>query len=110
MPPFRKKPSLNQSASSPANRATGHIALSVAAAGGRTRRTRVHEDGSLRVRFPNAAPEALEAVIVNTGGGMTGGDRFAIEIGLEAGASLIAGGAAAEENLPLERTRCRNGG
>lgn len=80
-----------------ANRATGHIALSVAAAGGRTRRTRVHEDGSLRVRFPNAAPEALEAVIVNTGGGMTGGDRFAIEIGLEAGASLIAGGAAAEK-------------
>ena len=32
-----------------ANRATGHIALSVAASGGRTRRVRVHEDGSLRV-------------------------------------------------------------
>ena len=36
-----------------ANRATGHIALGVAAREGRTRRTRVHEDGSLRVRFPN---------------------------------------------------------
>jgi urease accessory protein len=46
-----------------ANRATGHIALSVAAAGGVTRRQNVHEDGSLRVRFPNATPEALEAVI-----------------------------------------------
>lgn len=80
-----------------ANRATGHIALSVAAANGRTRRARVHEDGSLRVRFPNAAPESLEAVIVNTGGGMTGGDRFAIEIALEADASLIAGSAAAEK-------------
>jgi urease accessory protein len=80
-----------------ANRATGHIALGVAASGGRTRRTRVHEDGSLRVRFPNAAPEALEAVIVNTGGGMTGGDRFAIDIALEAGSSLIAGTAAAEK-------------
>ncbi len=65
-----------------ANRATGHIALRVAASAGRTRRTRVHEDGSLRVRFPNAAGEALEAVIVNTGGGMTGGDRFAVEIAL----------------------------
>jgi urease accessory protein len=42
-----------------ANRATGHIALSVAAAGGRTRRVRVYEDGSLRVRFPNGAPESL---------------------------------------------------
>jgi urease accessory protein len=80
-----------------ANRATGHIALSVAASAGRTRRTRVHEDGSLRVRFPNASAQALEAVIVNTGGGMTGGDRFAIEIALGAGASLIAGTAAAEK-------------
>jgi urease accessory protein len=80
-----------------ANRATGHIALSVAAAGGVTRRSRVHEDGSLRVRFPNAAAQALEAVIVNTGGGMTGGDRFAIEVAVEAGASLMVGSAAAEK-------------
>jgi urease accessory protein len=80
-----------------ANRATGHIALSVAALDGRTRRKLVREDGSLRVRFPNAAPGALEAVIVNTGGGMTGGDRFSIDIALEAGASLIAGTAAAEK-------------
>ena len=80
-----------------ANRATGHIALRVAAGAGRTRRTRVHEDGSLRVRFPNAAGEALEAVIVNTGGGMTGGDRFAVEIALGDGARLIASTAAAEK-------------
>jgi urease accessory protein len=80
-----------------ANRATGHIVLSVAAAGGVTRRARIHEDGSLRVRFPNGAPETLEAVIVNTGGGMTGGDRFAIEIEVGEGASLIAGTAAAEK-------------
>ena len=80
-----------------ANRATGHIALSVVAAGGVTRRSKVHEDGSLRVRFPNAASDALEAVIVNTGGGMTGGDRFAIELAVGEGASLIAGTAAAEK-------------
>ena len=47
--------------------------------------------------FPNASAEALEAVIVNTGGGMTGGDRFAIEIALGEGARLIAGSAAAEK-------------
>jgi urease accessory protein len=80
-----------------ANRATGTIALSVKALDGRTRRSHVHEDGSLRVRFPNAAPEALEAVFVNTGGGMTGGDRFTIDLALEAGTSLIAGTAAAEK-------------
>lgn len=80
-----------------ANRATGHISLSAAVVSGRTRRKFVHEDGSLRVRFPNASPAALEAVIVNTGGGMTGGDRFTIDIALEQGASLIAGTAAAEK-------------
>ena len=80
-----------------ANRAMGTIALSVKQLDGRTRRSHVHEDGSLRVRFPNAAPEALEAVFVNTGGGMTGGDRFTIDLALEAGTSLIAGTAAAEK-------------
>ncbi|HEY8000109.1 MAG TPA: urease accessory protein UreD [Pseudolabrys sp.] len=80
-----------------ANRATGHIALRVAVESGRTRRSRVHEDGSLRARFPNAAGKALEAVIVNTGGGMTGGDRFAIDVAVGTGASLIVGTAAAEK-------------
>lgn len=80
-----------------ANRATGHIALSVSAHDGITRRAKVHEDGSLRVRFPNATPDALEAVLVNTGGGMTGGDRFSIEMDVGEGASLIAGTAAAEK-------------
>ncbi len=80
-----------------ANRAAGHIALRVVASAGRSRRTRLHEDGSLRARFPNAATDALELVIVNTGGGMTGGDRFAIDIALGQGANLIAGTAAAEK-------------
>lgn len=80
-----------------ANRATGRIALSVAAAEGRTRRARVAEAGSLRVRFPNVTGDPLEAVIVNTGGGMTGGDRFAVELDVEEGASLVAGTTAAEK-------------
>jgi urease accessory protein len=79
-----------------ANRAHGCIALSVAAERGRTVRRRVHESGSLRVRFPNSEKN-LEAVIVNTGGGMTGGDRFSVSIALEEGATLVAGTAAAEK-------------
>jgi len=78
-----------------ANRATGRIALAVKAQGGVTRRSRVHEAGSLRVRFPNVTSEALEAVIVNTGGGMTGGDCFSIAIAVGEGARLVAGTAAA---------------
>jgi urease accessory protein len=80
-----------------ANRASGRIALAVQAAGGMTRRSRVHEAGSLRVRFPNVTGETLEAVIVNTGGGMTGGDRFSIALEVGEGARLVAGTAAAEK-------------
>jgi urease accessory protein len=79
-----------------ANRATGRIALHAVAQNGQAVRARVHEDGSLRVRFPSAET-ALEAVIVNTGGGMTGGDRFSVSLTADAGARLIAGTAAAEK-------------
>lgn len=80
-----------------ANRATGRVALSVAAEGDRTRRRVVREEGSFRVRFPNAEGDALEAVLVNTGGGMTGGDRFSVALDVGENARLVAGTAAAEK-------------
>jgi len=81
-----------------ANRAVGRVALSVAAAPGGSRRTRVHEAGSLRVRFPNGDRRAaLDAVLVNTAGGMAGGDRFDIDINVAAGARLTVTTAAAEK-------------
>jgi urease accessory protein len=80
------------------NRALGHIALAVDAASGVSRRRRVHEAGSLRVRFPNTErPERLDAVIVNTAGGMTGGDRFSIDVTVGLGAGLTVTTAAAEK-------------
>jgi urease accessory protein len=80
------------------NRAVGHIALAVDSALGVSRRKRVHEAGSLRVRFPNAErPDTLEAVIVNTAGGMTGGDKFDIEMTVGSGAGLSVTTAAAEK-------------
>src|SRR5579863_4697728 len=81
-----------------ANRATGHIALSVTATHGSSRRARVHEAGSLRVRFPNGHDKgALDAVIVNTAGGMTGGDRLELDFDVGAGARLSVTTAAAEK-------------
>ena len=63
------------------NRAVGRIAFSVAATPGGSRRSRVHEAGSLRVRFPNSINrDTLDAVILNTAGGMAGGDDFSIDI------------------------------
>jgi urease accessory protein len=63
-----------------ANRALGTITLSAHHDGRATRRQHVHEQGSLRVRFPGQPAPELAAVIVNTAGGMAGGDRFAIDI------------------------------
>lgn len=80
-----------------ANRAVGRISLAVAAADKATRRVRVHEEGSLRVRFPNTDPGECEAVIVNTAGGIAGGDRFALDVEVGPRARLSVSGAAAEK-------------
>jgi urease accessory protein len=80
------------------NRAVGRLAFTVAAAPGGSRRGRVHEAGSLRVRFPNGPSEAtLDAVIVNTAGGMAGGDRFDIDVKVGIGAKLTVTTATAEK-------------
>jgi len=80
-----------------ANRARGRIALTVAAARVATRRTQVLEEGSLRVRFPNATGSELEAIVVNTAGGMAGGDSFDISVAAGPDAQLLFGTAAAEK-------------
>jgi urease accessory protein len=80
-----------------ANRASGHVALSVRASDGRSRRANVHEAGSLRLRFPNADDATLEAIILNTAGGMTGGDRFGVDIDVGEGAELLIGTTSAEK-------------
>jgi urease accessory protein len=80
-----------------ANRAVGRIALAVKAMAGATRRARVHETGALRVRCPGPAADELEAVVVNTAGGMAGGDCFELAIEVGPGARLVVTTAAAEK-------------
>jgi urease accessory protein len=80
-----------------ANRARGRIVLAVAASGGVTRPRHVAEEGSLRVRFPGARAHGLEAVTVNTAGGIAGGDRFDIAVAVEEGARLTVTTTAAEK-------------
>src|SRR5713226_8364603 len=86
-----------QRATFAANRAVGSVCLAVAATPFGTRRTTTREEGSLRVRFPKACAGAPEAVLVNTAGGIAGGDRFAVDLGLDAGAQLTVTTAAAEK-------------
>jgi urease accessory protein len=80
-----------------ANRAQGSVTFDVHQVEGVTRRHRLHESGSLRVRFPSPEAEGLSAVFVNTAGGIAGGDRFDIDIAVGAGSSLAVTTAAAEK-------------
>jgi urease accessory protein len=80
-----------------ANRAFGRIGLAVGTSAGMTRRSRLREEGSLRLRCPGAPARELEAVIINTAGGIAGGDRFQIDMSVASGARLIVTTAAAEK-------------
>ena len=80
-----------------ANRAIGRITFAAHAVAGITRRSRLREEGALRLRCPGPPASELEAVIINTAGGIAGGDDFDIEIGVGAGARLSVTTAAAEK-------------
>jgi urease accessory protein len=80
-----------------ANRARGAVVFDVHARDGVTRRGKLHESGSLRVRFPSPEAEGLSAVFVNTAGGVAGGDRFDIDITAAEGARVTLTTAAAEK-------------
>jgi urease accessory protein len=80
-----------------ANRAFGSLAFSVKQTAGKTRRGELHEAGSLRVRCPNTSADELEAVLINTAGGVAGGDRFALDIAAGTGTNLVVTTAAAEK-------------
>ena len=64
-------------------RSVGKIALSVTSTGLK----RLREEGSAKVRFPHMG---REAILINTGGGLAGGDDFTfeIEVGAEAGLTV----------------------
>jgi urease accessory protein len=70
-------------------RADGGIRLVIGTAGPLV----VAERGGYRVRFVRSG----EGVLINTGGGMTGGDRMRIDVAVEAGASAVLTTQAAEK-------------
>lgn len=55
-------------------RAHGAGRITVRAEGGRTRLSRLYQDGCGKIRLPRGGD--VEAVLINTAGGLTGGDRM----------------------------------
>lgn len=76
-------------------RARGSAQISVIESEGGTRLSGLYQSGSLKVLFPR--PRAgLEALLVNTAGGLTGGDRFSLQAKVGPGAHLTLTTQAAE--------------
>ncbi|MCX8281493.1 urease accessory protein UreD [Phyllobacterium sp. 0TCS1.6C] len=59
-----------------AQRASGEGSLSLKQANGRTRIAGLYQEGCAKLRFPQSETGAMEAVMINTAGGLTGGDRL----------------------------------
>ena len=78
-------------------RAAGGVRLRFGRVGAQTHRLDVGESGGYRARFPTTFDATSEAVLINTGGGMAGGDAMAVDIEVGAGAEAIVATQAAEK-------------
>jgi urease accessory protein len=90
-------------------RARGEARVSVRDGGGRTRLAGLRQAGSLKLVFPQGA--GMTAMVVNTAGGVTGGDRLSLAAEAGAGARLTLTTQAAERlyaALPGEPGRIAN--
>jgi urease accessory protein len=71
-------------------RVSARGALAVEVKAGRTRISTLYQEGAAKMRMPAVAGDPLEAVLINTAGGLTGGDRLAWQLSAGPGASLLA--------------------
>lgn len=72
-----------------AQRVDARARLAVRRSGGLTRIERLYQEGAAKIRMPEVRADPLEAILINTAGGLTGGDRIAWEIEAGAGASVV---------------------
>jgi urease accessory protein len=78
-------------------RARGHARLAFGAEDGTTRLLELFQSGSAKIRLPRVEPGTpKEAVLINTAGGVTGGDHLVYEIAAGPGARAVVSTQAAE--------------
>lgn len=77
-------------------RARGHADLRVTADDRGTNIAGLRQAGSLKLLFPRRSSAALQAVAINTAGGVTGGDTFRLSLWAESAAELTLTTQAAE--------------
>lgn len=79
----------------PAQRARGKARIDAKTRAGRSVIDGLHMSGSAKLLFPRAA-RALQAVYLNSSGGVTGGDMFSLQARAQTGAHLVMTTQAAE--------------
>ncbi|MFE0018952.1 urease accessory protein UreD [Mesorhizobium sp. NPDC059054] len=57
-------------------RAVGHGSIQVEQRHGRSRIARLFQEGCAKIRMPRVTCDPFEAILINTAGGLTGGDRL----------------------------------
>lgn len=70
-------------------RTRGTGALTVGPGASRTRLVRLYQDGAARIQLPNTHDASLQAVLMNTAGGLTGGDALRWTAEARADAHLV---------------------
>src|SRR5690349_7010747 len=85
-------------------RATGEIRIGVRRRGDATVLEDLRQAGCLKARFPRPIVSGwLDAVTLNTGGGVAGGDRLELRLSAAVGARMVIAAQAAER---FYRTAC----
>ncbi|MFS2177074.1 urease accessory protein UreD [Rhizobium pisi] len=75
-------------ASTRPQRAEGRGHLAAKLFDGRTRIRELYQEGAAKIRLPDTFDASMEAVIINTAGGLTGGDRMAWSVVAGAGTRI----------------------
>lgn len=79
-----------EAASGRLQRARGHGRLAAKASAAGTRLDVLFQEGCAKIRLPKTFDGTMEAVLINTAGGLTGGDRILWELEARAGTRLTA--------------------
>lgn len=77
-------------------RVSGTARIRFANTGGRTRLADLYQQGSAKIRLPRVYDATATAVLINTAGGLTGGDRLSYDIAIDENAHAIVTSQTAE--------------
>ena len=70
---------------------------------------RFYQSGSAKIFMPKTYAQTIEVVLVNTAGGLTGGDEFGVRVGANGDTHLTVSTQTAERDLSrIGPAKCRN--